>query len=61
MIDSNRKLKVITPEKTIPLAIKHQSYLHITDVIMIWDNESHLNPFIILPDKKQKEALVDWL
>lgn len=55
MIDSNRKLKVITTQKTIPLTIKHQNYPHVTGVITICADGSYLNPFIILPNKKKKK------
>ncbi len=57
MINSNRKLKVITPQKTLPLIIENQKYPHITGVVTICADGFCLDPFIILADKKTKRNI----
>ena len=61
MIDSNRKLKVITPVGKMPLVIDNQNYPHITGVVTICADGSYLEPFIILPDKKTRRNIENFV
>lgn len=61
MVDSNRKLKVITPEKTIPLTIDNSKYPHITGVVTVCADGFYLDPFIILLNKKTTKNIESFI
>lgn len=61
LVDSNRKLKEITPEKTIPLTIENSKYSHITGVVTVCADGFYLDPFIILPNKKTAKNIESFI
>ena len=61
LVDSNRKLKEITPEKTIPLTIENSKYSHITGVVTVCADGFYLDPFIILPNKKTAKNIESFV
>lgn len=61
MVDTNRKLKVIAPKGVIPLTIENQKFPHITGVVTICADGFHLDPFIILPNKKTRRNIENFI
>ena len=57
MLHSKKKLKVIVPEKTLPLIVSPPVPPHITAVITIGASGNALQPLIFLPNKKTKRNI----
>lgn len=57
MLYSKKKLKVIVPEKTLPLVVSPPAPPHITAVITICASGYFLEPLILLPNKKTKRNI----
>lgn len=61
MVDTNRKLKVIAPKGVIPITIENQKFPHITGVVTICADGFNLDPFIILPNKKTRRNIENFI
>lgn len=62
MMSSKKKLKVIVPNQKLPFVVSPPVFPHITALVTICASGDHLNPLIILPNKKTSrniEKLVD--
>ena len=57
MLYSKKKLKVIVPEKALPLVVSPPTPPHITAVITICASGWFLEPLILLPNKKTKRNI----